>query len=373
MIKKLKQYFDLKLVGILSVVYLVFVIIYASKNAYLEICTYPNKESNWGHFVFANALDWSLISIFMVFIAFTTKYMIRKKIKLVFIISIHFFFSLFIGAFTLGVSWFIGTLSTSFQKENHTFNNVVISYIELLDLHFLIYLSLVTIIYMYYYFQKTQESEVQTVKLEEQLSKTHLKFLQSQMHPHFLFNSLNSIHSLMDISIKKSKSMVVDLSDLLRNVLEKKDQNIIELQEELYILKKYIQIKKTRFSDQLEIELNVEDGLENILVPNMVIQPIVENSTKHGYDKNHLSLKISIDIYRRKDKLIILIGNNGKEIKEKFSALLKKGTGLNNIKERLDTLYNKNYNLSIYNKSNRVYTKLSIPVNLSVSEIDKGF
>ena len=110
------------------------------------------------------------------------------------------------------------------------------------------------------------------------------------MHPHFLFNSLNSIHSLMDISIEKSKSMVVDLSDLLRNVLDKKDQNLIELQEELFILKKYIHIKETRFSDQLDIQLNVEEGLENILVPNMLIQPIVENSTKHGYGKEHISL-----------------------------------------------------------------------------------
>lgn len=371
MIKNLKKYFDIKLIGILSLVYLVFVLIYASKNAYLRV--HAKRNMDWGEFVFGNVLDWCLITIFMIFIAFTTKYMMIKKVNLVLIISVHLFFSLFIGAFTLGFSWVIENLGKPISEAEFSFSELCIYYIRLIDLHFLIYLSLVTIIYMYYYFQKIQESKIQTIKLEDQLSKTHLKFLQSQMHPHFLFNSLNSIHSLMDISIDKSKSMVVDLSDLLRNVLEKKDQNVIELQEELFILKKYIHIKKTRFSDQLDIHLKVEEGLENVLVPNMLIQPIIENSTKHGYDKEHTTLNIYIDIYKKNNNLIILVQNNGKELKDKLPILLKKGTGLNNIKERLDTLYDNNYNLNIYNKAGKVFTKISIPINLSISEIEKEF
>ncbi len=369
--KKLRQYFDFKLIGILSLVYLIFVIIYASKNAYLRMSS--DKHGDWGEFVFANTLDWFLITIFMIFIAFTTKYLMHKKTELIYIIVIHLFFSFFIGAFTLGISWMIENIMMPEGGKNFTFSEIVRAYIRLLDLHFLIYLSLVTIIYMYYYFQKMQESKVQTIKLQDQLSKAHLKFLQTQMHPHFLFNTLNGIHSLMEINIEKSKSMVVDLSDLLRNVLEKKDQNLIELQEELFILKKYINIKKSRFSDQLNIQLNIEEGLENVLVPNMLIQPIVENSIKHGYDKEHITLNIAIDIYKKGGMLIVKVRNDGKELKEKLSALLKKGTGLNNIKERLDTLYDDNYGLRIYNKSNKVFTKISFPINLSVSEIDKEY
>ncbi len=371
MINTLKKYIDFKLLGILSLVYLVFVIIYAGKNAYLRM--YSNRPVDWGDFILWNMLDWALIMLFMIFIAFTTKMMMQKKTKLIYIALIHFFFSFFIGAFTLGFSWIIDNYGTPIKDLSNSFHSVFLSYIRLIDLHFLIYLALVTIIYMYYYFEMIQDSKVQTAKLQEQLSKTHLKFLQSQMHPHFLFNSLNSIHSLMDISIEKSKSMVVDLSDLLRNVLEKKDQNLIEFQEELFILKKYIQIKEARFSDQLNIQLNVEEGLENILVPNMIIQPVIENSTKHGYGKKHISLNILIDIYKKNNNLVIKVQNNGKELKEKLSALLKKGTGLNNIKERLDTLYGENYTLSIYNKLGKVFTKISIPINLSVSEIEKDF
>ncbi|WP_303318565.1 histidine kinase [Flavivirga abyssicola] len=371
MIKRVKPYLDLKLIGILSLFYFIFVVIYASKNAYLRI--YSKRQVDWGEFIFANLLDWAIIVIFMMFIAFTTKLLMQKKTKLVYIISIHLFFSFFIGAFTIGLSQIVEQLKSPWPMKENSIASLFTSYIRLIDLHFLIYMSLVTMIYMYYYFQKIQESKIQTIKLQDQLSKTHLKFLQTQMHPHFLFNTLNGIHSLMDINIAKSKSMVVDLSDLLRNVLEKKDQNLIELQEELEILKKYIHIKKARFSDQLNIHLNIEEGLENVLVPNMLLQPIVENSTKHGYDKEHLSLDITINIFRKNDKLIVKIKNNGKELKDKLSVLLKKGTGLNNIKERLDSLYNNNYKLKIYNKSNSVITEVNIPIKLSISQIEKGF
>ncbi len=372
MIKKLKQYIDFKLIAILSLVYLIFVIIYASKNAYLRILrNRSNGKSEWGAFIFYNLLDWFLIIVFMIFIAFTTKYLIRKKTKLIYIFSIHLFFSFFIGAFTLSISSIIENLNASGTARS--FKSLFASYISLIDLHFLIYLSLVTIIYMYYYFQKNQENTIKTSKLQEQLTKARLKFLQSQMHPHFLFNTLNGIHSLIDIDPNKSKSIIVDLSDILRNVLEKKDQNLIELQDELSILRKYISIKKIRFSDQLNFQINIEDGMDNILVPNMLIQPLVENAIKHGYDKEHLFLEVIINIYQRKDILIIKIENNGKKINEELPLLLKKGTGLNNIKERLSTLYQNNCELKIFNEENRVITRIKLPIQLSISEIIKNY
>lgn len=351
----------------MSIFYLIFVVIYASKNAYLRI--HYKRETDWGEFIFGNFIDWIIIVIFIFFIVFTTKLMIHKKSKVVYIGLIHLFFSFFIGAFTIIISQIISNIKMSISPFQMDFEDLFTAYIRLIDLHFLIYMSLVTIIYTYYYFQKIQENKIKTHKLQDQLSKSHLKFLQSQMHPHFLFNTLNGIHSLMDINITKSKSMVVDLSDLLRSVLEKKDQNLIELQEELEILKKYIHIKKTRFSDQLKFHINIEDGLENILVPSMFIQPLVENATKHGYSDNHKSLDIFVSVYKKNDYLVIMIENTGKKITEDLPVLLKKGTGLNNIKERLDTLYKNDYELKIYNNADRVITKLSFPIELLISEI----
>ena len=372
MIKKLKKYIDFKLVGILSLVYLIFVIIYSSKNAFLRL-QYPDMvKSSWLDFYLYNLLDWFLIVMFMVFIAFTTKYLIDKKTKYIYILLIHFFLSFFIGAFTIGISWIVetGKLPTTMEDFIYLLFTHIL---DLIDLHFLIYMSLVTIIYMYYYFKKNQENQIQTAKLREQLSDTKLKFLQAQIHPHFLFNTLNSIYSLMDINIEKSKKIVVDLSDILRHVLDKKDENLIELQEELIMLKKYININKMRFSDQLSFTIDIEEGLENVLIPNMIIQPIVENSIKHGFDKDIISLEIFIRIHKKNDNLIITIENTGKKLTKDASTLFKKGTGLTNIKERLNTLYTNNYTFNIYNKSNKVVTKLSFPIHLSISEITHDY
>lgn len=374
MIKKLKKNIDFKLIGILSGLYAFFVIIYASKLSFLRL-KYPKRivETSWSKFFLNHFIDWVVVTIFIAFMVFTTKFLINKKTKLVYIGLIHLFFSFFLGVFTLGITWIIENLTDPQTAANFSFNDYLTAFISLIDLNFLIYFSLVTIIYMYYYFQKNQENQIQAAKLREQLSDTKLKFLQAQMHPHFLFNTLNSIYSLMDINIEKSKKIVVDLSDILRHVLDKKDENLIELQDELFILKKYIDINKTRFSDQLRFNIDIEDGLENVLIPNMIIQPIVENSIKHGFGKDIISLEIFIHIHRKYDKLIITIKNTGGKLNKDVAALFKKGTGLNNIKERLNTLYADNCTMEIYNKSDKVVTKLSFPIQLSISEITHDY
>tara|TARA_R110000868_G_scaffold220257_3_gene471426 strand:+ start:29608 stop:30744 length:1137 start_codon:yes stop_codon:yes gene_type:complete len=370
MIKKFKKNINFKLIGILSGLYAFFVLLYASKNAYLIINSPTwSKTVNWYDFITGNIIDWVLVTIFMVFMVYTTKLLMNKKTKLIYIGIIHLFFSFVLGAFTITISFVIESFTQTLSMSEYSFNDYFISYIRLVDLHFLIYLSLVTIIYMYYYFKENQETLIQTAKLQEQLSDTKLKFLQSQMHPHFLFNTLNSIHSLMDIDIDKSKKTVVDLSSILRNVLDKKDENLIELQDELKILEKYVNINKMRFSDQLSFNIDIEDGLENVLIPNMILQPIVENSIKHGFDKEIISLEVFIRIHKKNDNLLITVGNTGKKLNEDASDLFKKGTGLNNIKERLNTLYANNHTFNIYNKSDKVVTALSFPIQLSVSEI----
>lgn len=373
MIKKTKKILDLKLISILSTVYAFFVIIYTSKNAFL-ILKYPNNvKTDLSTFFFSNFLDWIIVTCFMVFIVYITKMMMQKKTKLFFVIIIHLFFSFFLGIFTLGTTWLIENFSINKSMIESTFDGYFIWYLRLIDLHFLIYISSATIIYMYYYYNKTQENQILNSKLKEQLAQTKLKFLQTQMHPHFLFNTLNSIYSLMDIDVNKSKNMVVDLSEILRNVLDKKDQNLVELQEELFLLKKYINIKKTRFSDQLTIVVNVENGLENVLVPNMLLQPIFENSIKHGYDSNHITLEVYVSIYKKHDMLNIKIENTGKKLNEDLSKLMIKGTGLNNILERLQALYQKNHKLSVYNKNDKVVTKISIPIRMSISELIQDY
>lgn len=167
--------------------------------------------------------------------------------------------------------------------------------------------------------------------------------------------------------------MVLDLSDLLRDVLDRKDDNLIELQDEINILNKYINIKKNRFSDQLSFKIEIEKNLENVLVPNMILQPIVENATKHGYSKEHNTLTIYIKIYKKDNHLILKVENSGVLLSAKCEELCKKGTGLHNIKERLNSLYGKNHTLNMHNKNNRVIVKIEIPFQLAIAELSVDY
>ncbi|WP_298237514.1 histidine kinase [uncultured Algibacter sp.] len=372
MIEKLKEYLDLKLIAILSGGYGLFILVQLFRAAYIRV-NFFKEPIEWYELIKSNIIDWVVITVFIFFLVFTTKLMMHKKTKMVFIIFIHLFFSFFIGFFTIFLSNIVEKFTGSSSTSLMSFDTIIEWFVRLMNLHFLIYAALVTVVYMYYYLKQNEESKVKALKLQDQLSKAHLKFLQSQMHPHFLFNTLNGIHSLMDISLPKSKNMVVDLSDLLRNVLDKKDQNLIELQEELFILQKYLQIKKIRFSDHLKFHVTVEEGLENVLVPNMLIQPLVENATKHGYEIKHGILDIYIDIKKQNKKLIVKVKNNGKKLTEKTSLLFEKGTGLSNLKERLNTLYKDNYKLTLYNKQDFVITEIHFPIQLSISEIPDSF
>jgi LytS/YehU family sensor histidine kinase len=242
-------------------------------------------------------------------------------------------------------------------------------FIAVSDINLTVYVTFVIVIYLYYYFNRLQKAELQKAELQIQLSNTKLSFLKSQLHPHFLFNTLNSIHSLIRNDKKKSQNMLADMSDLLKEMMNTKDKNLIKLQNELLLLNKYLNIKNIRFSDDLKIKLDVANNLENALVPSMLLQPIVENSIKYGYSKNHLQLVLSIKIFKKEEQLIFIIENDGKPLEETLNNLRNNGTGLKNIIERLKTLYADNYTFDMYNDVEGVTTKISIPYKIAEYEL----
>jgi hypothetical protein len=227
------------------------------------------------------------------------------------------------------------------------------------------------IIYLYFYVQKLETIEKQKLNLASQLSEIKMKILTDRLHPHFLFNTLNTISTLIDVNKKKAQNTIVDLSDLLREIIEFKEDNLISLDQELNLLKKYLDIKSIRFNDHLSIKTDIEDNIENALIPNMLLQPIIENSFKHGYSYEHTNLEIEINIYKKDDYLIVEIKNNGKSFETSISELQIRGVGLNNTINRLKTLFGNNYKFSMTNNPNKkgVLTKITIPFELSEAKL----
>ncbi|WP_299669401.1 histidine kinase [uncultured Polaribacter sp.] len=288
--------------------------------------------------------------------------MIVRKMQWRKILFIHFFFSFIIGWVIFFSITFIELitrqLSLKTALKNFTFEN----FINVADLNFLIYTAMVGIIYIYYYIEELKKIEAQKSKLSIQLNNTKLNLLKSNLHPHFLFNTLNSISSLIETDTKQAQNTVADLGGLLRDFLDVKDQNLITLEQELNTLVKYINILEVRFPDHFTFISDIDDKLLQAQFPIFLLQPIIENSIKHGYSYDKTDLDVYLSIEREGEMVIITIANNGKLIPKKF-LITHKNIGLTNTLERLQSLYKDNFNFFMKNKKDNsgVITHIAIP------------
>lgn len=191
--------------------------------------------------------------------------------------------------------------------------------------------------HLYHYYQK----EVVTARENAQLSliakQAQLDNLSAQLNPHFLFNSLNSIKSLVIENPNVARRAIDLLSDLLRSSLYEKDKDLIAIKNELALVKDYIELEKLRFEERLEINITIDNTLENFKIPTLSIQLLVENSIKHGIDKIIEGGLVTVKISKKKNQVYIQVKNPGKFVlNESVKGL---GLGLRNLNERLQIQY----------------------------------
>jgi two-component system LytT family sensor kinase len=193
-------------------------------------------------------------------------------------------------------------------------------------------------------------------KLEDQerlLMQARLEALSSQINPHFLFNTLNSVSTLIRTNPEEARTMVVKLSRILRRRL-RNQEHFAPLRDELEFIDDYLAIELVRFGDKLRVEKHIGPGASDMLVPSMLLQPLVENSIRHG-----LSGKVeggTITLRARMDggRLLLEIEDDGVGIPEaQLSGILNKGIGVSNVKERLKVLYNQDYRMLIDSQPGR--------------------
>lgn len=187
-------------------------------------------------------------------------------------------------------------------------------------------------------------------KLEEQqrlLMQARLQALTSRINPHFLFNTLNSVSSLIRTNPAEARSVVLKLSNILRRLLRKHD-NFAALREELSFIDDYLSIEVTRFGDKLRFEKNVASDTLDMLVPSMLLQPLIENCIKHGLSTKVEGGSIRLHARRVDARLHLAVEDDGIGIPEaKLATLLEQGIGVSNVNERLKVLFENDYRMRI--------------------------
>lgn len=201
-------------------------------------------------------------------------------------------------------------------------------------------------------------------KLEDQrrlLMEARLEALSSQINPHFLFNTLNSVSTLIRIDPEEARTMVVKLSRILRRRLRNQD-HFSPLRDELEFIDDYLSIELIRFGDKLRVRKDIGPGASDMLVPSMLLQPLVENSIRHGLSSKVDGGTITLRARRNGPRLLLEIEDDGVGIAESdLSNILNKGIGVSNVKERLKVLYNQDYRMLIDSQPGRG-TRIEIEV-----------
>jgi len=205
-------------------------------------------------------------------------------------------------------------------------------------------------------------------KTETLAKDVQLKMLRYQINPHFLFNVLNSIYTLIDENTEKARKLVLDMSEYYRYTLSKQEQTI-SIEKEVESIIKYLEIQKTRFEEKFHYETFVEEAVKSVSIPSFIIHLLVENAVKYGTKTSEQKLIVLLSVTRVKEKLIIRVSNTGKLLeptKNHEKNIDGTSNGIENLKSRLALYYDDNFSFSLKEDGEMVIATIEIG-NISIT------
>ncbi|MCH2230327.1 MAG: histidine kinase [Crocinitomicaceae bacterium] len=215
--------------------------------------------------------------------------------------------------------------------------------------------------FTFHFFQKSRKQEISNLELAASNKESELKNLRSQLNPHFLFNSLNSIRALIDIDPKKAKVSITTLSNLLRQSLILGRENLVTLESEIGLAQSYLELEKIRFEERLQVEWDLTPGLENFQIPPFSLQMMVENAIKHGISNLRDGGSVKISALETEKEIIVIVENSGS-----LMGIFDLGVGIENIKQRLALQYGNGAEFSLKEKGGTVIAQMNFRKNETV-------
>jgi LytS/YehU family sensor histidine kinase len=213
----------------------------------------------------------------------------------------------------------------------------------------IIALLIVIAVHALLYYQNFRASELAQSSLKTQLAEAQLRALKMQLHPHFLFNTLHSISSLVSEDPPKANSMIARLGDFLRLTVDNSEQQLVTLKEETEFLRCYLDIEQVRFGDRLTVAFDLEPQTLAAEVPHLILQPVVENAIQHAIGPRAAGGHINVEAKRLNGLLRVAISDNGPGISSNDRLLGKKCVGLSNVRTRLQQIYGSDFRFELMN------------------------
>ncbi len=245
-------------------------------------------------------------------------------------------------------------------------------YIENIDLYFfniqyigvVIYWLVLIYLTSIDYYKKYQDETIKRSEAERLITKAELQALKMQVQPHFLFNTLHSISSLVDENTTEAQEVIGRLGDLMRYSLDQGKTDFVTLSTEIEFVENYLEIEKVRFKDRLNISYQIEESCKNAYLASFILQPLIENAIKHGFAKTNRNCSITILAKKINDKLKLEITDDGNG-----SKTIVKGIGLENTENRLKNYYGSRYEFKYENIEPRGFkVSMLIPFKEKVAD-----
>jgi signal transduction histidine kinase len=234
------------------------------------------------------------------------------------------------------------------------------------DTGVLLYSMIVLVEHSLAYYKRYRNGLINAGRLQTELARAQLQALKIQLHPHFLFNTLHTISALVHEDPERADRTIARLSELLRLFLATSTIHEVTLGEEMRILDLYLEIERTRFEDRLSVHYDVPAELRDSMVPNLVLQPIVENAIRHGVGRRSGAGWISITAERYGETLVLRVTDNGEGLKEDPDRRPGSGKGLAITRGRLESLYGSRQSLGIRNlPAGGVEARITLPFRMS--------
>ena len=250
-------------------------------------------------------------------------------------------------------------LSDAARPAEYAWTFVQRLYFMNLDWTLMTYSTIVGVSYAVAYYREAQARALKAAQLETRLVETRLRTLEAELHPHFLFNTLHAISTLVHSKPDAADRMISRLSDLLRLTFDRTGAPRIPLHEEVEFLQKYLEIEQTRFQDRLTVEYAIDPDTLDAEVPRLILQPLVENAIKHGVSPKPGQGLIRISAEHYDDRLALEVRDNGVGLTER--TRLHGGVGLSNTRDRLDCLYGPAHRFDFIETPEGLGVRIEIP------------
>ena len=279
------------------------------------------------------------------------------------------FFSLaHIGAMQAAQWWLVTSDGGEFQWWSAAQRAALMNF----DWEMMTYWAIVGLSHALLYYRESRDRALWAAQLETRLVEAQLMTLQQQLHPHFLFNTLHAISTLMHRDVAAADRTLTRLADLLRLTLERLGEQEVTLASELEFLRKYLDIERMRFADRLAVRFDIGRDAEHAFVPTLLLQPLVENAIKHGVARKAGPGQIDIIARREQDKLWIEIRDDGVGLSENALTALHKGIGVSTTRARLEHQFGADFRFEFHRLPQGVAVVVVVPWRVKESERPKG-